>query len=130
MDHVSDYKPPKDDDRFDDETKQLHAEGCAPKPQLPPEQIKKERTVDGEVVGGVRLPARLPITKVELKREKEIKKNKKSHKEKKVKKEKKCKKSKKEKKCKKKKSKNESSSSDSSSDSEDSDSERKRKKTH
>lgn len=130
MDHVNDYKPPKDDDRFDDDTKRLHAEGCAPKAQLPVEQIKKERTDGGEIVGGVRLPARLPIGKAEIKSEKDVKKEKKSHKEKKAKKEKKSKKAKKVKKSKKKKSKHASSSSDSSSDSEDSETERKRKKTH
>ncbi len=43
VDHVSDYKPPKDDDRYDDETRRIHAEGCAPKKQLPVEYIKRER---------------------------------------------------------------------------------------
>jgi RNA-binding motif X-linked protein 2 len=27
---VADYKPPKDSDKLDEETRTLHAEGCAP----------------------------------------------------------------------------------------------------
>lgn len=73
---MRDYKPPKDNDKLDDETKRLHMEGCAPKPQLPVEQIKKE-SVDDEIVGGVRLPQRLPIENIKIKTE--IKKEK-SHK--------------------------------------------------
>lgn len=53
---------------MDDETRQLQTEGCAPKLQLPPEQIKKE-PLQGEIVGGIRLPARLPIGKTEVKLE-------------------------------------------------------------
>lgn len=30
VDHVADYKPPKDSDKLDEETQKLHAEGCAP----------------------------------------------------------------------------------------------------
>lgn len=30
VDHVADYKPPKDSDKMDAETRKLHAEGCAP----------------------------------------------------------------------------------------------------
>lgn len=73
MDHVNNYKPPKDDDKLDEETKRLQTEGCAPKPQLPPEAIKKE-PADDNIVGGVRLPQRLPIGKI--KSEGEIKKEK------------------------------------------------------
>lgn len=78
MDHVKDYKPPKDDDKIDDVTRQLQMEGCAPKPQIPVDRIKKE-TVQPEpdVVGGVRLPMRLPIGKMDIKKESEIKKEKK-----------------------------------------------------
>lgn len=64
VDHVHNYKAPKDDDRLDDETKRLHMEGCAPKLQLPPEAIKKEPTDDGSLDGGVRLPPRLPIGQI------------------------------------------------------------------
>lgn len=74
VDHVKDYKPPKDDDKMDEETKRLQMEGCAPKPQLPADQIKKEFIEPkSEVVGGVRLPMRLPIGKIEIKRESDIK---------------------------------------------------------
>lgn len=63
VDHVNDYKPPKDNDKLDPETKRLHLEGCAPKTQIPVERIKKEK--EPEIVGGVRLPQRLPIYKTE-----------------------------------------------------------------
>lgn len=63
VDHVNNYKPPKDDDKLDEETKRLQTEGCAPKPQLPPEAIKKE-IIDDDIVGGVRIPQRLPIGKI------------------------------------------------------------------
>jgi len=33
VDHVKDYKPPKDSDKYDDETRKLMEEGCAPKAQ-------------------------------------------------------------------------------------------------
>lgn len=64
MDHVSDYKPPQDNDKMDDETRQLQTEGCAPKLQLPSDQIKRENP-QGDMV---QLPMRLPI--MDVKREK------------------------------------------------------------
>lgn len=64
MDHVSDYKPPQDNDKLDDETRQLQTEGCAPKLQLTSDQIKREHS-QGDVV---QLPKRLPI--MDVKREK------------------------------------------------------------
>lgn len=70
VDHVSDYKPPKDNDKYDDETRLLHTEGCAPKEQLPPSQIKREPPEE-EISGGVRLPMRLPID--DIKRDKDVK---------------------------------------------------------
>lgn len=73
MDHVNNYKPPKDDDKLDEETKRLQTEGCAPKLQLPPEAIKREPG-DDNVIGGIRIPQRLPIGKI--KSENEIKKEK------------------------------------------------------
>lgn len=106
VDHVSSYKPPKDNDKLDDETRMLHSEGCAPKLQLQLDQIKREQKQD-ESVGGVRLPMRLPIG--DIKREGEDKNKEKKHKNNKMKKEKKSKKTKKNRKRKK------SSSSDSSS---------------
>lgn len=45
VDHVADYKPPKDSDKLDEETRKLHAEGCAPLQAAVP--IKQE---DGESV--------------------------------------------------------------------------------
>lgn len=30
VDHVADYKPPKDSDKLDEETRKLYSEGCAP----------------------------------------------------------------------------------------------------
>lgn len=90
MDHVSSYKPPKDNEKIDDETRMLHNEGCAPKIQLQPEQIKREKK-QNETADGVRLPMRLPI------REGEKKKKEKKNKDTKMKKEKKSKKSKKKK---------------------------------
>lgn len=74
VDHVDNYKAPKDNDKLDDETKRLHSEGCAPQLQIPSEQIKREPIGDkvkqeagdcSEIVGGVRLPQRLPIYKSE-----------------------------------------------------------------
>lgn len=71
---MDNYKAPKDNDKYDDETKRLHNEGCAPKLQIPPDQIKRETIDDrvkreindkSEIVGGVRLPQRLPIYKKE-----------------------------------------------------------------
>lgn len=35
MDHVKDYRPPKDSDDIDDVTKSLREEGCAPKAPSP-----------------------------------------------------------------------------------------------
>ena len=35
MDHVKDYKPPKDSDDIDDVTKQLREQGCPPKVEEP-----------------------------------------------------------------------------------------------
>lgn len=158
VDHVNDYKPPKDNDKLDDETRQLHEEGCAPKIQLSPSQIKREEQNE-EIIDGVRLPMRLPIR--DIKREKHIPKKVKSlhsqihkmclkiyfflfqfferktkivfyfqeKKEKKHKKEKKLKKDKKEKKSKKKKRSPSSSRGSSSGSDSDSNSERRRKKS-
>lgn len=67
VDHVNDYKPPKDNEKIDSETRLLHEEGCAPKPQLQSHQIKKEDERGGEIVEGIRLPMRLPIAEVEPK---------------------------------------------------------------
>lgn len=39
---MKDYKPPKDDDRYDDITRKLKEEGCGPKLQIPETHIKRE----------------------------------------------------------------------------------------
>lgn len=36
MDHVKDYRPPKDSEDIDDVTKILREEGCAPRAAAPP----------------------------------------------------------------------------------------------
>ncbi|XP_030377112.1 RNA-binding motif protein, X-linked 2 [Scaptodrosophila lebanonensis] len=36
VDHVADYKPPKDNAKLDEETLRLYMEGCAPKPLTKP----------------------------------------------------------------------------------------------
>lgn len=67
VDHVNDYKAPKDGKKTDEETKKLHEEGCAPKPQglvkikveRQPEDVRE--TLADQIVDGVRLPPRLPI---------------------------------------------------------------------
>lgn len=69
---MSDYKPPKDNDKYDDETRLLHSEGCAPKEQLPSSQIKHELPKNEESSDGVQLPMRLPID--DVKRDKDLKK--------------------------------------------------------
>lgn len=116
VDHVNDYKPPKDSDKIDDETRRLYVEGCAPKPQIPAELIKRETTrvaikTDPDS-DGFRVPERLPIR--EIKREEEDESESASRKKRKMKKEKKAKKKKSKKS---KKSRRHSSDSDSSSDS-------------
>lgn len=70
VDHVSEYKVPKEGKKTDEETKKLYQEGCAPKaaplipvdvkPVLPiPEDLRY--TLADQIVDGVRLPPRLPI---------------------------------------------------------------------
>ncbi|XP_059621936.1 RNA-binding motif protein, X-linked 2 [Phlebotomus argentipes] len=63
VDHVSDYKAPKDNEKMDEETRRLQLEGCAPKPQIPVELLKKERSSSSKSsrTGDFRLPERLPI---------------------------------------------------------------------
>ncbi|CAH1127871.1 unnamed protein product [Ceutorhynchus assimilis] len=95
VDHVQNYKVPKDDKKATNETKKLHAEGCAPtpKPATVPVAMKKEipdqgyfrETLVDQIEGEIKLPARLPIyVKQEkasddenVKKEKKQKKNKK-----------------------------------------------------
>lgn len=42
MDHVKDYRPPKDLDDIDDVTKHLREEGCAPKAPVPSSSSKDD----------------------------------------------------------------------------------------
>lgn len=42
VDHVSNYKPPKDNEDYDEITRKLHSEGCAPVAQIAERNIKKE----------------------------------------------------------------------------------------
>lgn len=77
VDHVSDYKVPKEGKKTDAETKKLYQEGCAPKAaSVPPEPVKPEippppaedlrYTLADQIVDGVRLPPRLPIDIVKI----------------------------------------------------------------
>uniref|UniRef100_A0A336LTE9 CSON004118 protein n=1 Tax=Culicoides sonorensis TaxID=179676 RepID=A0A336LTE9_CULSO len=72
VDHVAEYKVPKEHEKQDEETIRLQNEGCAPKLQIPEDAIKKEKTerdvregtaFDGTFDDGFRLPMRLPIGK-------------------------------------------------------------------
>lgn len=71
VDHVSDYKVPKEGKKTDAETKKLYQEGCAPKakpiepvvnakPVIPPPQDIRETLAD-QIVDDIKLPPRLPI---------------------------------------------------------------------
>ncbi|KAK4884937.1 hypothetical protein RN001_001208 [Aquatica leii] len=135
VDHVSDYKMPKDGKKTDAETKRLHEEGCAPKavplappPPREPKLIKMQpqdlrETLVDQIASDIKLPMRLPIYTVKDEISSVITEE---PEEIEVKKEKKERKAKKEKKHKKKKKRQRSDSSDSSSS--DSDSKHKRKK--
>lgn len=69
VDHVNDYKVPKEGKKTDAETKKLYQEGCAPtakpvepttvKPVVPPQDIRE--TLADQIVDDIRLPLRLPI---------------------------------------------------------------------
>lgn len=68
VDHVADYKVPKDGKKTDDETKQLYGEGCAPKNEsIRPPKAKTppfndfRETIADQIVADIKLPARLPI---------------------------------------------------------------------
>lgn len=70
VDHVENYKAPKEGKKnpIDDETRQLREEGCAPlsniaqasatSSRVPPQPPARAEEL---IVGGVRLPPRLPI---------------------------------------------------------------------
>ncbi|KAK9745434.1 RNA recognition motif [Popillia japonica] len=131
VDHVSDYKVPKNSEKKDEETKKLYQEGCAPKPvEVKPVVSNNDlrETLADYIVDDIKLPPRLPIypIKQEIKTEKEEDEIVKVKKEKKAKKEKKHKK--KSKKRRKKSSDDDSTSSDSSTSSEDRYERKKKKK--
>ncbi|KDR24402.1 RNA-binding motif protein, X-linked 2-like [Zootermopsis nevadensis] len=42
VDHVADYKPPKDSDKLDEETRKLYSEGCAPSRSILPVMREEE----------------------------------------------------------------------------------------
>jgi hypothetical protein len=46
---VADYKPPKDSDKLDEETRKLHAEGCAPSRDTLPIKHEEGESVEIEV---------------------------------------------------------------------------------
>ncbi|XP_058059941.1 RNA-binding motif protein, X-linked 2 [Anopheles bellator] len=46
VDHVQDYKPPKENEKTDAETRQLYMEGCAPKVQPAPESAHRRSRKD------------------------------------------------------------------------------------
>ncbi|KAK9884374.1 hypothetical protein WA026_005323 [Henosepilachna vigintioctopunctata] len=67
VDHVSDYKIPKQGKKTDLETKKLYEEGCAPKPEplkiinplQEPQDVRE--TLADQIHASIKLPARLPI---------------------------------------------------------------------
>ena len=152
VDHVTDYKIPKQGKKTDEETKKLYEEGCAPKvvpvqaPIKGPVKIKKDpddfrETLVDQISSEIQLPPRLPIYTIKQEKideeEEPVPKEKKEKKHKKDKKKKKKKKksddssesgSEKSKK-KKKKRKRERSGSDSDYSAEDSESDEDRKRT-
>lgn len=50
VDHVADYKPPKDSDKLDEETRKLHAEGCAPLQAALPIKHEEGESVKNETL--------------------------------------------------------------------------------
>lgn len=67
VDHVAEYKVPKEGKKTDDKTKQLYAEGCAPTPtpvpvlreKTPPRDFRE--TIADQIKADIKLPERLPI---------------------------------------------------------------------
>lgn len=74
VDHVSEYKIPKEGKQTGEETKKLYNEGCAPKavvpivkkPSVNPEYLRE--TIADQIQAEMKLPARLPI-RTEIKKE-------------------------------------------------------------
>lgn len=134
VDHVSNYKIPKQGKKTDVETKKLYDEGCAPMavpievPPTPSVRVKKDpddfrATLADQIESDIRLPARLPIHTVKKEKLSDDEQDPTTH----EKKEKKLKKDKKKKK--KKKKSRRSSESDSDSDDESKSKKKKKKKS-
>lgn len=76
MDHVSNYKVPKDSKKTDEETKKLYQEGCAPKPvEVKPIIVNDyiRETLADQIVDNIKLPPRLPIYPIKQEIKTEIK---------------------------------------------------------
>lgn len=74
VDHVQEYKVPKEGKKTDEETKKLYSEGCAPKampivPKVERVQQDLRETIADQIEGELKLPARLPIY-TDIKKEK------------------------------------------------------------
>ncbi|XP_023017441.2 RNA-binding motif protein, X-linked 2 isoform X1 [Leptinotarsa decemlineata] len=80
VDHVADYKVPKEGKKTDEVTKNLYSEGCAPKPvpvrKTPPKDLRV--TIEDQIESDIKLPQRLPIYPIKQEKidDKEIKKEK------------------------------------------------------
>ncbi|XP_018574304.1 RNA-binding motif protein, X-linked 2 [Anoplophora glabripennis] len=101
VDHVSDYKVPKEHKNTEEETKKLYVEGCAPQinvRRIPSPPTDFRETIADQIEADIKLPARLPIypirekseemvdikkEKLEVKGKEQIKKEKKKRKQKK-----------------------------------------------
>nr|XP_020504577.1 RNA-binding motif protein, X-linked 2 [Labrus bergylta] len=76
VDHVKDYRPPKDSEDIDDVTKQLREQGCAPKllPPPPPSSSSSEEEEDEQYAIPVKKPKKDKKEKKKKKKEKKEKK--------------------------------------------------------
>lgn len=62
VDHVAEYKVPKESKKTDEQTKKLYAEGCAPSlaaRKSPPRDYRE--TIADQIEADIKLPERLPI---------------------------------------------------------------------
>uniref|UniRef100_A0A182YRM9 Uncharacterized protein n=1 Tax=Anopheles stephensi TaxID=30069 RepID=A0A182YRM9_ANOST len=66
VDHVEDYRPPKETEKTDTETRQLYMEGCAPEVMMRREKEMKTRSATPE-----QKPERSRHTDVKIKRERQ-----------------------------------------------------------
>lgn len=84
VDHVNDYKPPKDNKYTDEETKKLQAVGCAPGTEfgslflVKPENIKEEKIESKDIVSVEKKRKHKKESKKKKKKIKEKRKRKKS----------------------------------------------------